>query len=300
MPRVNIVVVTHNRFNLTRTCLESLLPTIRHRGDVVVNIVDNGSTDGSVPYLERVAAREERVTLWKLPRNMGVAVAMNLGWAAADAEYLLNLDNDVEIHKPDWLDRLLDFAVANDNAVVVGYRFCSWHETESVVLPSGATMLKSLCCNGALCLIPRKVHQRCGFWNEDFGKYGYTDLDYSNRATQGGFHVGYLENDDTARHLGYERDIDDVREREKLAMRTSEATGEKMYLLDKLLFDEGIRDIYVERRFLPDFSGRSVKFVVNPAYTKTIKLQQFLLKNVTYDTEGDTVKFDLSALKEMK
>ena len=105
-PNVNITVVTHNRLNLTRICLESLLPTLRD--GVHVTIVDNGSRDGTPEYLEAAASANPRVSVVQMPRNMGISIAANFGWACRDADYYVKLDNDMEILAPDWLDRLVD------------------------------------------------------------------------------------------------------------------------------------------------------------------------------------------------
>lgn len=297
MTTLTITIVTRDRLPLTKTCLASLMPTIAGK-DVTVCIVDNGSTDGSVEYLRSFVRDYPQIRLILLPRNMGVSVGANLGWASFPAEYYMKLDNDIEIREPGWLDRLLDFSRANNDTAMVGYRYFERHEMHPVRLAGDETFWASVCCNGGVALVPRRISAVCGYWCEDYGVYGHTDVDYSNRAKLGGFHVGYLANDNTIAHLGYERDIDVKLEALKFAVRTREETGRKLYLLNKFLYEEGVRGIYVDRRFLPDFSGDTVRFSVNPAYVGIIKLQTYLLERVSYALEGgDVVSLNLSELK---
>lgn len=69
-------------------------------------VVDNGSTDDSAG----VAAREG-ATVIELGANTGFSHAVNCGIQAADAEWILILNNDV-LPEPDWLRNLMDTAMA--------------------------------------------------------------------------------------------------------------------------------------------------------------------------------------------
>jgi glycosyltransferase involved in cell wall biosynthesis len=292
---VNITIVTHNRLNLTRTTIDSLLPTLTP--DVSVTVVDNNSTDGTPAYLERLAASVPSLKVIPLPRNMGVAVAANLGWAGTDADHYLKLDNDVELLRTDWLEQLVSLVEGAPEVGMASYRFLDRHEVSPVTLSSGKTFLSSRGIAGACAIIPRRVHAICGFWTEDYGRYGYEDLDYSNRVRQCGMLVGYLDIDDAARHLGAVRDVDARREEIKRTAISSKASGEPMYLLNKFLFEQGIRDIYVKRRYLPDFSGPKPRFVLDEACRPIMRLQREMLAKTAYSVDGDVVSFDLSKLK---
>ena len=63
-------------------------------------IVDNGSTDDSLVVCEEFGAEVIR-----FQANRGFAAAVNAGVAAADADTVAILNNDVELD-PDWLERL--------------------------------------------------------------------------------------------------------------------------------------------------------------------------------------------------
>jgi len=294
---VNITVVTQNRLALTRVCLESLLPTLRD--GMYVTVVDNGSTDGTPEYLDVVASGNDRVSVVTLPRNMGVAIAANCGWAFRDTDYYLKLDNDMQILAADWLERLLDVMENAPEVGMAGYRFFDKHEVRPVTLSSGHAFLRSSACGGGCALIPRRVHEVCGFWCEDYGRYGHEDVDYNNRVMQKGFAIGYLDGTErTIRHLGYEGEVDQERESVKLRTRTNDATGEKLYLINKFLFESGIRDLNVPRKYLPDCSEGGIRFRLQDTYRPLMQLQQELLRTVPYSVEGDTVSLDFNGFLE--
>lgn len=296
MYAVNITMVTCGRLSHTRHCLESLLPVLGP--DTALTVVDNGSKDGTTDYLQRLLAGRPGTRLLFLKRNMGVAVAANLGWASQDAAYYVKLDNDMEIVRPDWLETLVAIAEAAPEVGLVGHKVCDWHACERLTLSSGAPFLRSVCCNGACILIPRRTHQRCGFWTEDYGRYGHTDLDYSRRAALAGMLVGYADVEGAVLHLGYERDVDETLETLKLTARSAEAGGEKTYLLNQLLFEEGVRDLCVQRKYRPVFSETGISFTLDEAYRPIMRLHQELLEKVKYEAADDgTVRLRLAAFK---
>ena len=294
--RVNVTVITFNRLALTRLCLESLLKTTKP--SCRVTVVDNASTDGTGEYLDGLVARSDRVAVYKLARNMGVSVAINLGMAEADADFFVRMDNDIELRKPGWLEEMIAIAGNNAEVGLVGYQFCSWHTMERIILGSGHAFRKAGACGGGCMLVPRKTFEAYGFMNEDYGKYGFEDLDYSNRVIMGGQIVGYVDDDISLKHLGYERDVDPRHEEIKRVTRTSDLAGEKLYLLNKLLFEEGIRNCYVPRKYLPGSTGPDgIRFQLNEAYKTIMKMNQTVLHNFTYTTDGEQVKLDLSLFR---
>jgi N-acetylglucosaminyl-diphospho-decaprenol L-rhamnosyltransferase len=91
-PRASLVVVSHNRKELLRRCLQSIEKQ-EGRDTLQVIVIDNGSTDGSA-NLEGDFPRLQWV---RLPKNFGLTKAWNLGWRAADAPYVFFLHDDTEL-----------------------------------------------------------------------------------------------------------------------------------------------------------------------------------------------------------
>ena len=77
-------------------------------------IVDNGSTDDSLVVCEEFAAEVIRFQI-----NRGFAAAVNAGVAAADADTVAILNNDVELD-PGWLERLSEHFVDDTVAFATG------------------------------------------------------------------------------------------------------------------------------------------------------------------------------------
>lgn len=98
--KVSIVVPNWNGIKFVGMCLDSLEKSIFRDFEVIV--IDNGSKDGS---RELVETKYPWVRLVKLPDNMGFAIACNAGYKASEGEYIILLNNDIEV-APDWLGEL--------------------------------------------------------------------------------------------------------------------------------------------------------------------------------------------------
>ncbi|HUP05147.1 MAG TPA: glycosyltransferase, partial [Bryobacteraceae bacterium] len=91
-PRASVVVVSHNRAERLRRCLESLEKS-EGRDSIQIIVVDNASRDGAA----QLDADFPKVQFLRLPKNFGLTKAMNLGWRAADSPYVLFLHDDTEV-----------------------------------------------------------------------------------------------------------------------------------------------------------------------------------------------------------
>ena len=103
-PEVSFVVVTRDNLPFLRLCLESVLAHTGRPCELIV--VDNGSTDGTAAYLERLAERNPGVRVITNDENRGFASACNQGAAIADAGVLVLLNDDTVVCDG-WLEPLL-------------------------------------------------------------------------------------------------------------------------------------------------------------------------------------------------
>ena len=108
-----MVVASYNREAQLRACLEALEKS-EGREKLQIVVVDNGSSDGSA----QLDAEFPDLQWIRLPKNFGLTKAMNLGWRAADAEYVFFLHDDAEV-SPDAAARLADLLDANPDAAAV-------------------------------------------------------------------------------------------------------------------------------------------------------------------------------------
>ncbi|MDQ3537078.1 MAG: glycosyltransferase family 2 protein [Bacteroidota bacterium] len=100
MHKVAVVILNYNG----KDFLQQFLPAvIENNSDCEIIVGDNGSTDDSIEYLEKIFPE---VQIIKLPVNEGFSKGYNLVLQQVQAEYYVLLNSDVEVTK-DWIDPVI-------------------------------------------------------------------------------------------------------------------------------------------------------------------------------------------------
>ena len=100
--RYSIITVTHNAMEHTVKCINSI---ILHTQDYELIVVDNGSTDGTVGYLQDLMSKRDNVKCIFNKENGTYARANNQGYAISLGEHICFLNNDTVVNAG-WIDRL--------------------------------------------------------------------------------------------------------------------------------------------------------------------------------------------------
>lgn len=98
---IDIIIPNYNGAHLLPTCLDALC--LQTRRDFAVTVVDDGSSDGS---LQLLATSYPEARVLALPRNRGLATAVNVGLSVTSGEFVVLLNNDTEA-EPQWLAALV-------------------------------------------------------------------------------------------------------------------------------------------------------------------------------------------------
>ena len=204
-----ICIPVHNRVKLTVKCLESLSKQ-RYR-DFRIVICDDGSTDGMADI---VAERFPDTIILKGEGNLWWTGAINrcvlyvLAHAAHPTDCIVTLNNDLEVPE-DYLASLSDAAgrypqsiiasVAYDiktrRVVSVGYRQSWWTSKSKSIdptkdyLPSDNTVACVTHAAGRGTLIPIKIFQEIGIFDEKHLPHYGADYDFTHRARRAGYDV---------------------------------------------------------------------------------------------------------------
>ncbi|MGD9544632.1 MAG: glycosyltransferase family 2 protein [Methylocystis sp.] len=117
-PAVTLVIPTRDRVDLLAPCLDSVLrKSLYPQFDVIV--VDNDSVEPRTQALLRERqAMDARLNVLRQQGAFNFSALCNAGARAARGHFLVFLNNDTEIVTPDWIERLLFFAIAPDVGAV--------------------------------------------------------------------------------------------------------------------------------------------------------------------------------------
>jgi GT2 family glycosyltransferase len=117
----SIIIVTYNKLEFTRPCLESVYRWSDVPFEVI--IVDNASTDDTLSHLDSLLEDEpekyQNLRIVRSPENLGFGQGSNAGAEIAKGEFIVFLNNDTLVHHG-WLSRLLAAIDGSPNAGIAG------------------------------------------------------------------------------------------------------------------------------------------------------------------------------------
>ena len=220
-PLVSIVVITCNQLKYTRKCLDSVFRHTNIPFELI--IVDNGSNDGTVEYLESISFRnyaDERIKIIKNNENKGFAGGNNLGIAASIGDYIIIMNNDVVV-TPGWLERMISCCEKRPEIGIVGPRsnYVSGPQlletvdynldsleglnrfSKKITTINAKKTTRLLRVVGFCMLIKRSVINKIGGMDDRFGLGNFEDDDFSLRAALAGFE-SWMAEDCFVHHFG--------------------------------------------------------------------------------------------------
>ena len=117
MPKVSVIVPCYNVEQYVAKCLSALCgQTLK---DIEIICIDDKSTDNTLQILQEFASKDDRVKLFELSKNSGVAVARNTGLNAVSGEYIGFVDPDDYVDL-DFYEKLYTKAVETSADIIRG------------------------------------------------------------------------------------------------------------------------------------------------------------------------------------
>ena len=200
-PTVSILVLNCNGRAHLETCLPTVDAQVYPKERVRIEVIDNGSTDGS---LELLRDRFPRVVVHAFDRNRGFAPAYDDVARGSDSDFLVFLNNDTKV-EPTWLAELIA-ASERTGAHAVASRILDWNGeridfvgglvsfighswqrcTGEPAAASGTEDERLLFACGGSMLISREAYMDAGGFDRDFFAY-FEDVDLGWRLALLGY-----------------------------------------------------------------------------------------------------------------
>ena len=100
---------------MVREAVESILH--QTYGDFEFIIIDDGSTNNSVDYLNSL--KDKRIRLIRNPENVGITKSLNIGLRAAQGRYIARMDGD-DVALPNRFQKQVAFMDRHPDVIVCG------------------------------------------------------------------------------------------------------------------------------------------------------------------------------------
>lgn len=120
--RLSVVIPCYDEAETLEACVAQVLEIASDRVELEIVIVDDASTDGSLPIAENLATRHAEVRVLRHPTNQGKGAALRTGFREVTGDYVAVQDADLE-YDPRDLIRMLEPLESGRADVVLGSRY---------------------------------------------------------------------------------------------------------------------------------------------------------------------------------
>jgi GT2 family glycosyltransferase len=116
---VSVIVLNWNGKRFLQKCIGSLLNQSYQNYEII--LVDNGSTDSSLAFVESIFGKPSKLKLVAFDKNYGFSKGNNMGIKLVNSKFIIVLNNDTEVGK-DFVKKLVQTAEGKDDVGSVGCR----------------------------------------------------------------------------------------------------------------------------------------------------------------------------------
>lgn len=237
-PQVSIIIPSKNHADILTKCVKSIVEFTSYKNYEII-VVDNGSDDKNKKAIQTLINKHEGIYLYG-NYDFNFSKMCNLGAEAAHGEYLLFLNDDIEIVQYQWLDRMLGQAQM-EYVGAVGAKLL--YPDTTLIQHSGVSNIKEgpshdflryddslahfygfnwvnrncMGVTGACLLIDKKKFVQVGRFDEEF-PVAYNDVDLCFKLYEAGLY-NVVRNDVIAyHHESLSRGVDDFDEKKMIRL----------------------------------------------------------------------------------
>lgn len=207
-PLVSVLILTYNRTDLLKNCLESALNSDYPALEFIVS--DNGSSEDVISFVKKNFSGK-KIKVVKLKSNKGLTGGFNFGYKFCRGKYIMLLSNDTKIDKS-AISLMVNLAEKDSQIGIIAPKIIQMnnpqylHHAGSFLTYTGFLYHYGLLqnkdnskyqksyyifsCNGAGFLIRKKASDYSGLFEEDFFFF-YDESDLSHRIWLSGYTIVY-------------------------------------------------------------------------------------------------------------
>ncbi|NTU70235.1 MAG: glycosyltransferase family 2 protein [Coriobacteriia bacterium] len=202
--RLSVCTPTFQGLERLRKTAPVLLEGLAH-DDELIYVVD-GSTDGSLDFLEALARADSRVRVINLVTNGGRTAAVNAGCRAARGRVVTRVDDDILVpagfgdHHLGAIDgapgcigavqRVIDVSDPPPSPMWRAFVERNSAHDQALSVGDGSAPANSW---GAVCSIERTIGEQLGWYDERFSAYGWEDIEFGYRLIGAGVSLCVLD-----------------------------------------------------------------------------------------------------------
>ena len=209
IPLVSIIIPNKDHTDDLEKCLASVYGKSTYKNFEVIVVENNSTEEETFEYYKEAQSKYKDLKVITWENSFNYSAINNFAVKQANGEYVLLLNNDIEVITPDWLEQMLMFAQRDDvgavgaklyysddtiqhAGVIVGLGGVAGHshkyfDRDNPGYMARASIAQNLSACTAACLLIRKsVYEEIGGLDENYA-VAFNDIDFCMAIRKAGY-----------------------------------------------------------------------------------------------------------------
>ncbi len=209
-PLVTIIIPNKDHKKELKTCVDSLFEKTSYQNFEIL-IIENNSTEKEIfAYYKELEAAHENVRVLTWEKEFNYSAINNFGAEHARGEYLLLLNNDIEVKTENWMEEMLSYCQREDVGIVgakllfpnekiqhagvilgmgpsgtAGHLFYNFPGDQFAYAGRSQTTQDLSAVTAACMMVKKELYQKAGGMDEAF-QVAFNDIDFCLRVRETG------------------------------------------------------------------------------------------------------------------
>ncbi|MCM1237678.1 MAG: glycosyltransferase family 2 protein, partial [Ruminococcus flavefaciens] len=234
-PLISILIPNKDHIDDLSKCINSIFEKSTYNNFEIIVIENNSEAAQTFEYYSELE-KNDKIRIVKWEGEFNYSAINNFGFSFAKGEYILFLNNDMEVITPDWLQEMLMFAQRKDvgavgaklyypddtvqhAGVIIGIGGVAGHshkyfKRSDCGYSSRLPLAQNLSAVTAACMMTRKdVFENVGGLDEDF-KIAFNDVDLCMRIRKAGYLIVFTPFAELYHYESKSRGLEDTPEKQ--------------------------------------------------------------------------------------
>ncbi len=212
-PKVSIIIPTKDGISYLKKCLNSILNKTTYKNYEIVLVENNSTQKETFDFYESLKENKKIKILYYKEKGFNYSKIINYGVKNSSGDFILQLNNDITIITPDWLEEMIGFAQRDDvgavgvkayypdksiqhAGVVIGMHKVAGHifknlpANVSIYFGRDGTIQNFSAVTGACMMSKKSIYEEVGFMDESF-PVAFNDIDFCLKIRKTGKLIVY-------------------------------------------------------------------------------------------------------------
>lgn len=236
-PLVSILIPNKDHIDDLEKCIDSIMEQSTYT-NIEIIVIENNSTDqATFDYYQSVVKEYPSVRVITWEKGFNYAAINNFAVEHAKGDYLLLLNNDIEIITPDWIEQMLMFAQRDDvgivgcklyyeddtvqhGGVIIGLGGVAGHAHKDFERNAPGYMyrlqiVQNFSAVTAACMmVSRNIYQQVGGMDEGY-QVAFNDVDFCLQVRKAGYLVVFTPYAELYHYESKSRGVEDTPEKQQ-------------------------------------------------------------------------------------